>query len=89
MKGKSIGLIQNVFVQIVNTKTQLVLAEGLTQNNGNISLSVLILGDESELFIKIPKQEIGNYKIDSFDPGRWVKNKNEQVFKFQLSEWNL
>ncbi|OLS25642.1 MAG: hypothetical protein HeimC3_13900 [Candidatus Heimdallarchaeota archaeon LC_3] len=64
ISGKSIGFIQSVLVQIVNIKTELILAEGLTQNNGNISLTAIIFGDESEIFIKVPKQDIGKYKIE-------------------------
>ncbi|OLS25150.1 MAG: hypothetical protein HeimC3_13010 [Candidatus Heimdallarchaeota archaeon LC_3] len=64
IRGKSIGFIQDVLVQIVNTRTELVIAEGLTQVNGNITLNAIIFGAETEIFIKIPKQKIGQYYLE-------------------------
>jgi hypothetical protein len=94
IRGKAIGLIQNVLVQIYNTNTKLVIAEGLTQVNGNITLVAPIFGNENELVILVPSQSIGGYELDqssiplAFKIRRKLDVAFDQEYELTLNEKN-
>jgi hypothetical protein len=94
IRGKAIGLIQNVLVQIYNTNTKLVIAEGLTQVNGNITLVAPIFGNENELVILVPSQSIGDYELDqssiplAFKIRRKLDIAFDQEYELTLNEKN-